>query len=241
MNRRLTLGLVTALVLTLCTVAMAADIGDSSAEEATDYTASFDTDGGESIDSITDWTITLPLPVYDGHVCTGWYIDGVLAGNPGSDVELTEDVTFTAGWTTDTEVYTVEFYSGETLERTQYVISGGTATEPIIHYSGSGIDGWYTDSDLTASYDFSTVITGDTVLYASVYDEGPVLPEMENIIDSIGIVPIIMAAIGLVLCPVAYHYKNYYVGLLAVALMIIALAGALCFDGFQAWWGRLTE
>jgi uncharacterized repeat protein (TIGR02543 family) len=65
--------------------------------------------------------------------------------------------------------YTVTFNSnsGSTVA-TQYIVANGTAAlpDPAPTKAGSTFEGWYSNSGLTAVYDFDTPITANTTLYA---------------------------------------------------------------------------
>ncbi len=64
---------------------------------------------------------------------------------------------------------TFETYGGSSVE-SQKIESGKTCTKPENPTKSSGTEtnfsGWYTDSSFSSKFDFSTVITKDTVLYA---------------------------------------------------------------------------
>jgi uncharacterized repeat protein (TIGR02543 family) len=69
--------------------------------------------------------------------------------------------------------YTVTFDSdGGSEVASQSVLSGTTATEPVAPTKTDyEFDGWYTDSELTNEYDFSTPVTADIILYAKWVEE----------------------------------------------------------------------
>lgn len=68
----------------------------------------------------------------------------------------------------ETVYYTVTFDSnGGSEVASQQVEEGGTATEPEDpELDGYVFGGWYSDSSLETSYDFSTAVTSDITLYA---------------------------------------------------------------------------
>jgi uncharacterized repeat protein (TIGR02543 family) len=73
--------------------------------------------------------------------------------------------------------YTVIFTDGDTVlsDLTRTVTSGSTVTKPDDPAKDGYIfDNWYSDSDLSALYNFSTPITGGTTLYAKWSFELPV-------------------------------------------------------------------
>lgn len=69
--------------------------------------------------------------------------------------------------------YTVTFDSdGGSEVDSQSVRSGETATEPVAPTKDNyEFGGWYTDSELTEAYDFSTPVTSNIILYAKWVEE----------------------------------------------------------------------
>ena len=67
----------------------------------------------------------------------------------------------------DDPSFTVSFDSnGGSYVEAQTVTLNGTAYQPVPSKEGFWFDGWYTDTDLSLCFDFSTPITGDLLLYA---------------------------------------------------------------------------
>lgn len=65
------------------------------------FTVTFDTDGGDAIDAVTqnyNTTITLPTPTREGYTFVKWN-DGMTDYNAGDSYTITGDVTLTASWT----------------------------------------------------------------------------------------------------------------------------------------------
>lgn len=112
--------------------------------------------------------ITLPQPTKAGYRFTGW---------TGTDLtEKTLDVVIPAGSTGDRE-YTANWVGTRTV--TFDVNGHGTAPAPQTvdigtkavrpadpAQTGWRFDGWYTDKDCTAAYDFDKEVTEDITLYA---------------------------------------------------------------------------
>ncbi|MBE6699123.1 MAG: hypothetical protein E7584_02650 [Ruminococcaceae bacterium] len=124
------------------------------------YTITFDTDGGNAIDSITlDYgaAIVAPAdPTKEGYTFTGW------------DVEIpetmpAENVTVKALWTLNT--YTVIFNADNgTLNKNVLVNHGATVdaiADPVME--GYIFDGWFIGD---TKYDFTTPVTGELTLTA---------------------------------------------------------------------------
>ncbi len=84
----------------------------------------------------------------------------------GSTFTISSNVTLYAVWTINT--YTVTFNSnGGSTVTSQTVVYNSTATAPTAPTkTGYTFAGWYSDSGLTAAFDFSSPITADITLYA---------------------------------------------------------------------------
>ena len=143
-----------------------------------EYTVSFDTDGGNAIQSqkvIRNGNVAEPAnPTKDLHRFLGWSVDSA----PFSfDTPITSDITITAKWIRQ---YTVSFDSnGGTTIGPQTVDSGSSATTPINpQRDGYTFKYWHV-SGQSSAYDFTSPITGDVTLIAqweSNYTPTPVRP-----------------------------------------------------------------
>lgn len=137
------------------------------------YTITYELDGGTLSNAPAQYnknsgTVTLPRPTRDGYRFTGW---------TGTDLtEKTLDVVIPAGSTGDRK-YTANWVETRTV--TFDVNGHGTAPDPQTvdigtksvrptdpAQTGWRFDGWYTDRDCTAAYDFDSVVTDNITLYA---------------------------------------------------------------------------
>lgn len=137
------------------------------------YTITYELDGGTLSNAPAQYnknsgTVTLPRPTRDGYRFTGW---------TGTDLtEKTLDVVIPAGSTGDRK-YTANWVETRTV--TFDVNGHGTAPDPQTvdigtksvrptdpAQTGWRFDGWYTDKDCTAAYDFDSVVTDNITLYA---------------------------------------------------------------------------
>ena len=105
-NKKLLFGILgTLAVIAIIIVAILLTLGNKK------YTISFDTDGGNSLESITakeKETITLPIAVKEGYIFNGW-IDETGKIIPSIYV-VTKDVTLKATWISETAVtITIKF------------------------------------------------------------------------------------------------------------------------------------
>lgn len=137
------------------------------------YTITCNLDGGTISGQPTSYnkysgTVTIPNPTKAGYRFTGWI---------GTDLtEKTLDVVIPAGSTGDRE-YTANWVETRTV--TFDVNGHGTAPDPQTvdidtkavrpadpAQTGWRFDGWYTDKDCTAAYDFDSEVTDNITLYA---------------------------------------------------------------------------
>ena len=128
-------------------------------------------DGEESYLENIEWnsTISAPVdPVKTGYTFGGWYknSDYTVSFNFANDV-IKEDTTLYARWTIN--VYNVVFDTdGGSVIADQNIEYNKKASKPYPDPSKDGHTflGWYKDSACTAEYDFNTLITDDTTIYA---------------------------------------------------------------------------
>ncbi|MDA3900436.1 MAG: InlB B-repeat-containing protein [Spirochaetes bacterium] len=150
---------------------------EKSENQKTDYTVSFQTNGETAISdqSVAEGdTITRPDdPVKSGYNLEGWYSNSSLTAEWNFSTVVTEDMTLYAKWTAVSVIsYTVSFQTnGGTAVSDQTVAEGDTITRPGDPVkSGYNLEGWYSNSSLTAEWNFSTVVTEDMTLYAKWTD-----------------------------------------------------------------------
>ncbi len=137
-------------------------------ESLTQYNVTFNANGNSVIGLPTNGSYNpLPsnTPTRSGYVFKGWATSagGDVMYAPGAGIS--GDLTLYAVWVAS---YTVTFDSnGGSNVANATVESGDTVTKPTDPtLSGYTFAGWYSDSDLEDAFDFSTEITGDTILYA---------------------------------------------------------------------------
>lgn len=112
--------------------------------------------------------ITLPRPNRDGYRFTGW--TGTDLTEKTLDVVIpagsTGDREYTANWV-ETRTVTFDVNGHGTAPAPQTVDIGTKAVRPTDPaQTGWRFDGWYTDKDCTAAYDFDSVVTDNITLYA---------------------------------------------------------------------------
>lgn len=135
----------------------------------TEYTVSFDSDGGSAVAEQTveeGNSATEPAaPMKEGFNFVHWFTDDETVAYD-FDAEVTGDVELTAAWTAK-DMFTVAFDSDGGSEVTsQSIMDGEMATEPEAPTKeGYDFDYWYEDDD-AVEFDFETAISGETVLMA---------------------------------------------------------------------------
>ena len=188
MTGRMAKGLA-ALLMALALVFTFASCKTESEEETVYRTVTYSTEHATAPEklTVTDGTALtaeqLPALTAEGYTFGGWY-DGETKAEAG--YKVTKDVTLTAKWTKNTVTPTPddgEDDGGNTTEVTKYTVtfstnggteitsqkieSGKTATEPTAPTKdGYTFGGWFTDSNFTTAFTFSTAITADITLYA---------------------------------------------------------------------------
>lgn len=153
--------------------------GGSYIPPATNYSVTFETNGGSSVVSQIvreGMTATEPdAPIKEGSTFVGWYTDVALTAVYDFSTPVTSNIILYAKWSENNTTpppdtyHTVTFDSnGGTPVPSQSVIAGGHAVQPADPTkTGYVFNGWYTDSALTMLYDFSTSVTEDITLYGN--------------------------------------------------------------------------
>lgn len=137
------------------------------------YTITYELDGGTLSNAPTQYnknsgTITIPRPTRAGYRFTGW--TGTDLTEKTLDVVIpagsTGDRKYTANWV-ETRTVTFDVNGHGTAPAPQTVDIGTKAVKPADPVqTGWRFDGWYTDKDCTAAYDFDSVVTDNITLYA---------------------------------------------------------------------------
>jgi len=149
----------------------------SSSTETTKYTVTFNTDGGNSINSQTvlkNGKVVKPAdPKKDGYTFLGWYYNG---SKYDFSSKVTKNITLTAKYTKNPVVvtkYTVTFDTdGGSNVASQTVELGKLATKPADPTKeGYTFVGWYYNG---SEYNFATKVTKNITLTAK-YTKNPVV------------------------------------------------------------------
>ena len=95
----------------------------------------------------------------------GWSIDNKTY-EPGDEISISKDTVVKPVWSYSYTISYVMNGHGSDI-KSQTVLSGEKASKPADpSASGFAFGGWYTDSALTAAYDFNSEVSADVTLYA---------------------------------------------------------------------------
>ena len=134
-----------------------------------DPTITFDSNGGSDVEEIIigdGSAADMPTdPTRDGYTFDGWYLDSEFTQAYDWDSAVTSSFTLYAKWI---QIFTITFDSnGGTPVADSDVEGGSSATIPSSpSRSGYTFQGWYSDSELTQTYDWDSAVTSDLTLYA---------------------------------------------------------------------------
>ena len=139
------------------------------------YTVSFDANGVVATDMPSDQTgiesgtaATAPTtdPRCERKLFAGWYLNPECTLPYSFNEPVTSNVKLWAKWVP--KLYDVTFvYGGDMDSLVQSVVEGGVATRPDNPAREDyTFDGWFANAELTTSFEFTTPIMEDTVIYA---------------------------------------------------------------------------
>ncbi|MDD3106314.1 MAG: leucine-rich repeat protein, partial [Bacilli bacterium] len=134
----------------------------------TTFTVSFETNGGDLIEPVSVNSgsfYTMPTPVREGYVFESWYMDINMTAQYTAMTMLEEDITLYAGWTVGH--YTLLFDDSGDDGLISIIQEFGVALETPDDPTKSGytFGGWYSDSELTTPYVFTTMPAYDFTVY----------------------------------------------------------------------------
>jgi uncharacterized repeat protein (TIGR02543 family) len=121
---------------------------------------------------------TLPNVTKSGYNFNGWYLEETFANKFTTDTVVSDSMTVYAKWTKrssgggGTSSYTIKFDTdGGSKVSNKSIRRNNTLAEPTAPTKdGFTFEGWYTDKELTKSYDFASKVTKSFTLYAKWED-----------------------------------------------------------------------
>ncbi len=158
-----------------------------------DVTFDYNYDGAPEADVVTvieGETVSKPEdPVRDGYEFDAWYTGATTGNEYDFSTAVTSDLTLyarwvTAGATTYTVTFDYNYYGGLVSEVTQ-TVEENTTVSKIDDPTRTGYDftGWYTDEDATTEFNFETLITEDTTIYAGWSKDSAYLGEHDYVFE----------------------------------------------------------
>lgn len=142
------------------------------------YTVQFVSDYGSFADQTIEHgetikTDKLTIPTVEGFTFDGWYDDKTYNTKFDFNTSITSNTTVYAKWTA--KDYEVSFVTEHgDAPASQNVKYNGTASDPgKLTAEGYTFIGWYADKDHDTEFDFSTLITHDTKVYAKWEKNAP--------------------------------------------------------------------
>lgn len=139
------------------------------AAKDTTWTVTFETNGGKAIESKNvekGKTVTKPAdPIKEGYKFLGWYVDEELTTEFDFTSTVEDNITLWAKWLS---AITVKFEKNDGTEVTEETIEKGTKLSKPADPTRTGykFKGWYTDSQFSTAYDFSSILNDNITLYA---------------------------------------------------------------------------
>ena len=141
---------------------------------ANSYALSFNSNGGDAIDSTIDVTYDqnygeLPTPVYSGYKFMGWYTDTSYNTEITKDtkVDIVKDTVLYAKWGANTYTITFDTNDGNSTDTTKDVTYNETYGElPTPQREGYSFAGWYNSSDELINSTTIVNVADSQTLYA---------------------------------------------------------------------------
>jgi uncharacterized repeat protein (TIGR02543 family) len=133
-------------------------------------TVSFDTRGGDTLDSLViekDDAVSVPDPVREGYTFTGWYSSPDLSREWINGTTVDEDMTLYASWKIQTRTLTLVTQSDLGESEPKILDYGSVFLLDFVPYRENyEFLGWYTDESCTVPYDDEIPVTEDITVYA---------------------------------------------------------------------------
>ena len=133
-------------------------------EPAKEFTVTFDTCGGDKMDSITTSIISSePIPTRYGYTFLGWYLENTYINKVTFPYEVTQNITLYAKWEKNTYNVHFELNGGKGVSDLKVSVIN---EEPIPTRKGYTFLGWYFESDFINKVTFPYEVTQNITLYA---------------------------------------------------------------------------
>ncbi|MDE7213748.1 MAG: InlB B-repeat-containing protein [Anaeroplasmataceae bacterium] len=147
--------------------------------KTTNYTVSFETNGGTKVNPITDTQIQYePLTIKENYSFEGWFdVEDFSTERITFPYEIKANVTFYAKWKENEEpivkeTFTVTFKTNGGLPVSS-MKTDVIETEPVTSLENHTFMGWYEDSDFKTKVTFPYQVTKDITLFAYLKPNDP--------------------------------------------------------------------
>ena len=133
-------------------------------EPVKEFTVTFDTCGGDKMDSLTTSIISSePIPTRDGYTFLGWYLENTYINKVTFPYEVTQNITLYAKWEKNTYNVHFELNGGEGVSDLNVSVIN---EELIPTREGYTFLGWYFESNFINKVTFPYEVTQNITLYA---------------------------------------------------------------------------
>ena len=133
-------------------------------EPVKEFTVTFDTCGGDKMDSITTSIISSePIPTRDGYKFLGWYLEKTYINKVTFPYEVKQNITLYAKWEKKTYNVHFELDGGEGVSDLNVSVIN---EEPIPTRKGYTFLGWYFESSFITKVTFPYEVKQNITLYA---------------------------------------------------------------------------
>ena len=133
-------------------------------EPVKEFTVSFDTCGGDKMDSITTSIISSePIPTRYGYTFLGWYLENIYINKVTFPYEVTQNITLYAKWEKNTYNVHFELNGGKGVSDLKVSVIN---EEPTPTRYGYTFLGWYFESNFINKVTFPYEVTQNITLYA---------------------------------------------------------------------------
>ena len=159
---KIVIGLILVMVISACI--------PSVEQDRDEYLITFSSDGGTRIDDVLveeNRSFLEPnQPVKEGYTFNGWYSDSLLNNTYNFTFPVAGDINLYAAWTVNQYTMIFESNGGSdvlSIEVDYDTLVNQPVNPEMEHYIFTG---WYEDSELLTTFDFSSKITDNITLYA---------------------------------------------------------------------------
>ena len=133
-------------------------------EPVKEFTVTFNTCGGDKMDSITTSIISSePIPTRYGYTFLGWYLENTYINKVTFPYEVTQNITLYAKWEKNTYNVHFELNGGKGVSDLKVSVIN---EEPIPTREGYTFLGWYFESNFINKVTFPYEVTQNITLYA---------------------------------------------------------------------------